>query len=70
MINKKYVRVSFQDSLMKVKDLLFNNEYWALKKPELIISVTGGAKKILLNPKLKEAFSKGLVRAAVTTSKV
>ena len=40
---------------------------WNLKVPNLIISVTGGAKSFHMPAKLKEAFSKGLVKVAVST---
>ncbi len=39
-----------------------------MKKPELVISVTGGA-KLKINNKLKETFCKGILKAATTTSK-
>ena len=51
----------------KIIKLLFNQ--WNITKPKLIISVTGGA-KISLKPRLKETFSKGLVKAATTTNAI
>ena len=39
----KYVRVSNHTNMDIMWELLFSKEYWNLKKPELIISVTGGA---------------------------
>jgi len=47
--------------------LLTDRKKWNIKKPELIISVTGGA-KLNLNSELKETFCKGIVKAATTTS--
>ena len=41
--------------------------YWKLKVPNLVISVTGGAKSFSLKPRLKEAFSKGLIKVAEST---
>lgn len=43
-------------------------ETWELDIPNLVISVTGGAKSFQLKPKLKEAFTKGLIKCAVTTN--
>lgn len=63
------MRLSYDTDVEKLLDLLFNDQnYWNLKEPKLIISVTGAAEKISLDPKLKDSFSDGLVRAAVTTS--
>jgi hypothetical protein len=45
-------------------------ETWKIPPPELIISVTGGAKSFkLTNPQLRSTFQKGLVSAAVDTGK-
>ncbi|CAF3761923.1 unnamed protein product [Rotaria sp. Silwood1] len=46
----------------------FMREQWELPLPELIISVTGGAKFFQLTPpRVRRAFQEGLVSAAVTT---
>ncbi|CAF3722052.1 unnamed protein product [Rotaria sordida] len=46
----------------------FMREQWELPLPELIISVTGGAKLFKLTPpRVRRAFQEGLVSAAVTT---
>jgi hypothetical protein len=63
----KYIRVSHRTHMDTMLTLLF--DYWKLDKPKLIISVTGGAQRFTLNPRLKQVFSKGLVKAADTTSK-
>ena len=47
--------------------LLF--KVWKLEKPNLIISVTGGAQNYTLKPRLRDVFRKGLVKAATSTSK-
>lgn len=49
-------------------DLLF--KVWKLEKPNLIISVTGGAQKFTLKARLRDVFRKGLVKAATSTSKI
>jgi transient receptor potential cation channel subfamily M protein 2 len=64
----KYARVSNHTDMQTIWTLLFSGEYWNMKKPELIISVTGGA-KLKLAHSLKETFCKGLVKVARNTSK-
>ncbi|CAG5957994.1 unnamed protein product [Menidia menidia] len=65
-INKAmYIRVSYDtkpDNLLHVmvKD-------WQLELPTLLISVHGGLQNFDLQPKLKQVFGKGLIKAAVTT---
>lgn len=49
-----------------VINLLFN--VWKLDKPNLIISVTGGAQFFQLKQRLRDVFRKGLVKAATSTS--
>ena len=49
----------------KMTELLFN--IWDLQPPKLLISVTGGAQNFRLKSSLKEAFRKGLVKAALST---
>lgn len=61
----KYIRVHFKTEMNTILKLLYEN--WGLRKPRLIISVTGGA-KITLKPRLRETFSKGLVKVATTTN--
>jgi hypothetical protein len=42
-------------------------EHWKLPIPKLLISVTGGAQRFDLNPRLKAVFKRGLINAATTT---
>ena len=42
---------------------------WRLKKPKLIISVTGGAKNFTMKPNLKNAFKKAVIKAITNTGK-
>ena len=42
-------------------------DIWGLQKPNLLISVTGGAKNIVMSKKLKDAFKKGLLKTAQTS---
>ena len=48
-----------------VKELI--KKVWKLKVPNLVISVTGGAKSFHLKPRLKEVFQRGLIKAAKST---
>lgn len=60
-----YVRVSHDTNPKLILKLFL--ERWRIEAPNLIISVTGGAKSFVLKPKLKEVFRKGLMKAAKTT---
>ncbi|KAM9311885.1 transient receptor potential cation channel subfamily M member 7-like [Gastrophryne carolinensis] len=40
---------------------------WRMQLPKLVISVNGGTQKFELHPRIKEALSRGFVKAAVTT---
>lgn len=44
----------------------FVEKFWDIQKPEVIISVTGSAQDIQLNPILQHAFNKGLTAAAAS----
>ena len=46
---------------------LHHQEGWNLKKPQLIISVTGGAKNFTIPHRMKKAFKRGLIKAAAST---
>lgn len=61
----QYVRVDFRTEMKTMMTLL--NEIWNINQPRLIISVTGGA-KLTLKTRLRETFSKGLVKVATTTN--
>jgi transient receptor potential cation channel subfamily M protein 2 len=41
--------------------------HWALPRPKLILSVTGGAKNFTIPHRIKKAFKEGLVKAAAST---
>ncbi|XP_040842632.1 transient receptor potential cation channel subfamily M member 2 isoform X2 [Ochotona curzoniae] len=61
----KYVRVS-QDTPSSVIYQLMT-QHWGLDIPNLLISVTGGAKNFNMKPRLKSLFRRGLVKVAQTT---
>ncbi|KAM9254380.1 transient receptor potential cation channel subfamily M member 2 isoform 1-T1 [Dugong dugon] len=61
----KYVRVS-QDTPSSVIYHLMT-QHWGLDVPNLLISVTGGAKNFNMKLRLKSIFRRGLVKVAQTT---
>nr|XP_031316590.1 transient receptor potential cation channel subfamily M member 2 isoform X1 [Camelus dromedarius]XP_031316591.1 transient receptor potential cation channel subfamily M member 2 isoform X1 [Camelus dromedarius]XP_031316592.1 transient receptor potential cation channel subfamily M member 2 isoform X1 [Camelus dromedarius]XP_031316593.1 transient receptor potential cation channel subfamily M member 2 isoform X1 [Camelus dromedarius] len=61
----KYVRIS-QDTPSSVIYHLMT-QHWGLDDPNLLISVTGGAKDFNMKPRLKSIFRRGLVKVAQTT---
>ncbi|XP_053420329.1 transient receptor potential cation channel subfamily M member 2 isoform X2 [Nycticebus coucang] len=64
-LGQKYVRVS-QDTPSSVIYHLMT-QHWGLDIPNLLISVTGGAKNFNMKPRLKSIFRRGLVKVAQTT---
>ncbi|KAE8299410.1 hypothetical protein D5F01_LYC01805 [Larimichthys crocea] len=61
----KYCRVSTDTSPEILYKLL--TEQWKLSPPNLLISVTGGAKNFSLKARLKNTFNRGLMKVAQTT---
>ncbi|XP_070693966.1 transient receptor potential cation channel subfamily M member 2 [Pempheris klunzingeri] len=61
----KYARVSTDTSPEILYELL--TEQWKLSPPNLLISVTGGAKNFYLKARLKNMFHRGLIKVAQTT---
>ncbi|XP_041858356.1 transient receptor potential cation channel subfamily M member 2 isoform X1 [Melanotaenia boesemani] len=61
----KYARVSTDTSPEVLYRLLI--EKWKLSPPNLLISVTGGAKNFYLKSRLKSMFHRGLIKVAQTT---
>ncbi|XP_056274950.1 transient receptor potential cation channel subfamily M member 6 isoform X3 [Pseudoliparis swirei] len=61
----KYVRVAV-DSKPEVLFQLMLRE-WQMERPKLILSVQGGSENFTLPRKVKQAFSKGLITAALST---
>ncbi|XP_041118797.1 transient receptor potential cation channel subfamily M member 2 [Polyodon spathula] len=61
----KFVRVSSDtkpDTLYKLM-----RDHWGLSVPNLLISVTGGAKNFHMKPRLKNMFRRGLIKVARST---
>lgn len=61
----RYVRVDYKTDMDLIIDLIKNQ--WKLHLPNLLISVTGGAKNFQMKPQLKEVFRRGLVKVARST---
>uniref|UniRef100_A0A672QDY5 Transient receptor potential cation channel subfamily M member 1-like n=1 Tax=Sinocyclocheilus grahami TaxID=75366 RepID=A0A672QDY5_SINGR len=65
-VNKAmYIRVSYDTKPDNLLHLMVKE--WQLELPTLLISVHGGLQNFDLQPKLKQVFGKGLIKAAVTT---
>ncbi|RDD39507.1 Transient receptor potential cation channel subfamily M member 2 [Trichoplax sp. H2] len=65
MERAKFIRVKDDTDPTMILRLL--QDYWGLRKPNLVISVTGGAQKFKLVPKIREVFRRGLMKAAQST---
>ena len=61
----QYVRVDVDTKMSDMLELMTN--VWRLDKPNLLISVTGGAKNFKMSKRLKETFRRGLMKTALTT---
>uniref|UniRef100_A0A8C1B338 Transient receptor potential cation channel, subfamily M, member 1b n=1 Tax=Cyprinus carpio carpio TaxID=630221 RepID=A0A8C1B338_CYPCA len=65
-VNKAmYIRVSHDTKPDNLLHLMVKE--WQLELPTLLISVHGGLQNFDMQPKLKQVFGKGLIKAAVTT---
>lgn len=63
----QYVRVSSNTPPRIIYQLM--TQHWGLDVPNLLISVTGGAKNFNMKMRLKSIFRRGLVKVAQTTGK-
>ncbi|XP_052830098.1 transient receptor potential cation channel subfamily M member 2 [Octopus bimaculoides] len=61
----KFVRVDHKTPMETIIKLI--TAQWNLSLPNLLISVTGGAKNFQMKPRLKEVFRRGLVKVARST---
>lgn len=64
----QYVRVSTDSNPKVLYQLL--TEQWGLSPPNMLISVTGGAKNFYLKARLKSMFHRGLIKVAQTTGQI
>ncbi|XP_044294888.1 transient receptor potential cation channel subfamily M member 1 [Varanus komodoensis] len=60
-----YIRVSYDTKPDALLHLMVKD--WQLELPKLLISVHGGLQNFEMQPKLKQVFGKGLIKAAMTT---
>lgn len=67
LLSLQYVRVSSDTPPRVIYHLM--TQHWGLDAPNLLISVTGGAKNFIMKPRLKNIFRQGLVKVAQTTGK-
>jgi len=61
----QYIRVKSDIDVGKLYNIM--RKEWKMKRPNLLISVTGGAKDFTLKPGLMDVFRHGLVKAAEST---
>ncbi|KAM6931406.1 transient receptor potential cation channel subfamily M member 6 [Xenentodon cancila] len=61
----KYVRVAVDSKPEALLQLMLKE--WQMERPKLVLTVQGGSENFILPPKVKQAFSKGLITAALST---
>ncbi|XP_040010263.1 transient receptor potential cation channel subfamily M member 6 isoform X9 [Xiphias gladius] len=61
----KYVRVAVDSKAEVLLQLMLRE--WQMERPKLLLTVQGGSENFTLPPKVKQAFSKGLITAALST---
>uniref|UniRef100_A0A7N9ARQ3 non-specific serine/threonine protein kinase n=1 Tax=Mastacembelus armatus TaxID=205130 RepID=A0A7N9ARQ3_9TELE len=61
----KYVRVAVDSKPELLLQLMLRE--WQMERPKLLLIVQGGSENFTLPPKVKQAFSKGLITAALST---
>lgn len=63
----QYVRLSQDTPSSLIYQLM--TQQWGLDAPNLLISVTGGAKDFNMKPRLKSVFRRGLLKVAQTSGR-
>lgn len=63
----QFIRVKSGTNVSEIKDYMVKE--WGMTRPDLLISVTGGAEPMSLKSGLRNAFRRGLMKAAESTSK-
>uniref|UniRef100_A0A671VZ01 non-specific serine/threonine protein kinase n=1 Tax=Sparus aurata TaxID=8175 RepID=A0A671VZ01_SPAAU len=61
----QFVRVAVDSKPEALLQLMLRE--WQMERPKLLLTVQGGSENFTLPPKVKQAFSKGLMTAAVST---
>ncbi|XP_072020968.1 transient receptor potential cation channel subfamily M member 2-like [Amphiura filiformis] len=64
-VQPKFVKITPETNCNHLLSLLGNE--WSLRKPQLLISVTGGAHNFKLTSRLQDIFRDGVIEAAVNT---
>ena len=62
-----YIKVQNETRTSDMIQYLYSPEGWNLQRPQLILSVTGGAQKFTIPHRMKKAFKRGLIKAASST---
>ena len=62
----EYIKLSHSTDVKKIKNFLFSKSMWHMKKPKMLISVSGGT-KLNINPDFKIKFCQGLYKVAKST---
>ena len=65
-MKKKYIRTGNKKSPSELIQYILSQKGWNLPKPQLILSITGGAKTFDVSA-VKKAFQKSLIKAAAST---
>lgn len=65
MFPVQFVRVAVDSKPEALLQLMLRE--WQMERPKLLLTVQGGSENFTLPPKVKQAFSKGLMTAAVST---
>ena len=64
----KYIVIDHKTPVQDMISYLFSDTGFALPKPKMILSVTGGAKQFSIDEDTKTAFKLGLMKTAKTTN--
>lgn len=64
----KYIKVSHMTDVSQLIKMMFSKSHWNLKKPKMLISVSGGT-KLSIKPDFKTKFCQGLSKVTKTTGK-
>uniref|UniRef100_A0A665US06 non-specific serine/threonine protein kinase n=1 Tax=Echeneis naucrates TaxID=173247 RepID=A0A665US06_ECHNA len=61
----KYARVAVDSKAELLLQLMLRE--WQMERPKLLLTIQGGSENFTLPPKVKQAFTKGLITAALST---
>ena len=66
----EYICVRSDVSPQQVVEYMFAKDKWAINKPNLILSISGGTKKFSVPGNIRKMFKHGLVKAAESTESI